>query len=114
MSHIKFRFPRPRSMSQSKVYHLQIVSAITSKTNEVNLFKLYRKLKRNKKVCRAQKLGSHDKVKVTVIASPLTNHVSTIPQKGLGKYDQISEKVKQSKGKCHAQSFGSHYPSLRS
>ena len=38
--------------------------------------------------------GPTTKVKVTVMGSPLTNHLSTITQKGLSEFNQISEKGK--------------------
>ena len=62
MSHTKFRFPRPKSRSKSKVKRLSLTnyaSAITPKTNKENKIILHRKIKQNEKLCHAQNLVSY-------------------------------------------------------
>ena len=58
MSRTRVRFLRPRSRSQSGQRSKSCLSN-NSNTTEANLTKFYRKIEHNKKVCRAQELGSY-------------------------------------------------------
>ena len=58
MSRTIFWFLHSRSRSQSGQRSKSCLSN-NSKTNEANLMKLHRKIEHNKKVCRAQELGSY-------------------------------------------------------
>ena len=60
---MKFRFPQPKSRSQSKVKYLLLTFFFTISQKQlikVNLIKFNTMVKHNEKVCQAQNLGSHD------------------------------------------------------
>ena len=58
MSSTQIGFLRSRSRSQPG-QRSKLCLSNNSKTTEANLMKLYRKMEKNKKMCRAQELGSH-------------------------------------------------------
>ena len=58
MSRTKFRFLRPRSMSQSGK-RSKLCQSNNSKITEANLTKHHRKIEHNEKVYRTQELGFH-------------------------------------------------------
>ena len=62
MSRTRLRFQCPRSRLQSGQRSKSCFSN-KSKTTEVNLMKLHRKIEYNKKVCCAQELGSYAQCK---------------------------------------------------
>ena len=58
MSSTQIGFLRSKTRSQSG-QRSKLCRSNNSKTTEANLMELHRKIENNKKVCRAQELGSH-------------------------------------------------------